>query len=135
MADAATWQFSYAGLDGGTPVSASGVITTDSSTPLLTFQGASGWGPAATGYDVVSISGTRTEGGLTQQIVGLIGGAGYQQTVWPPASPSPGWIYDNVVYWNSGAPGVALADSAAGGFAAIRRRAGRTWIARLARPA
>lgn len=107
QANAATYNFSYTGLDGANTITTTGTLTTDSTAPSITYSGASGSGPNVYGYDVLSITGTRTDGAVTQQITGLVGTSGSSQFVWPsssPASPPPGWNFDNIVYMNTAAP-------------------------------
>lgn len=101
QAEAATWDFNYTALNGGDPISVTGVLTTSAITPAITYNGASGTGPNVLGFDIASITGTRTEGGITQQIVGLYGSSGTVQWVAPgsnPVSLQPGWYFDNIVY-------------------------------------
>ena len=110
-AQAATLNFDYSGLDGTNLITVVGTVTTDAITPSISYSGASGTGPNLFGYDVVSIAGTRTEDGVTQQITGLVGAAGTIQWVGPSTSPvslQPGWYYDNIVYGSNAPSGVDL---------------------------
>jgi hypothetical protein len=111
QAEAATWNFSYTGVDGLNTIVETGTVTTDNTAPLITYQGAGGAGPSLFGYDVVGIAGTRSEGGVTQQITGLVGTAGFVQWVPPssdPVSLEPGWYYDNIFYGSGGPSWVDL---------------------------
>jgi hypothetical protein len=110
-AQAATLNFDYSGLDGANLITVVGTVATDSITPSISYSDASGTSPNLFGYDIISIAGTRTESGVTQQISGLIGAAGTIQWVAPSTSPvslQPGWYYDNIVYGSNAPSGVDL---------------------------
>ena len=102
-AEAATWTFNYSGIDGssGNTITTVGTLISNTVAPKITYLGASGTGPAVYGFDIASITGTRTEGGVVQTITGIYGSAGTVQWVAPGSDPltlAPGWYFDNIVY-------------------------------------
>jgi hypothetical protein len=103
QAEAASWTFNYSGIDigNGETITTVGTLTSNDTAPTVTYLGASGVGPDVYGFDIASIAGTRTEGGVTQTITGMYGTAGSVQWVAPGSDPltlAPGWYFDNIVY-------------------------------------
>ncbi|HIJ64186.1 MAG TPA: hypothetical protein HPQ04_15960 [Rhodospirillaceae bacterium] len=100
------WGFSYIAADG---TSVNGTITTtDTPVPGLTFNDATtqalsahgqytinGISFSIKGYDIVSVTGTRTKNDSVTQISGMVGTAGSLQST---IGTSPTYIYDNVLY-------------------------------------